>query len=579
MMDFIYRDPHTREISFPLGGIGTGCIGLAGNARLIDWEISNRPNKGSLNGFSHFSIKAELGDSVIDARVLNGDLAPPYMGALSRSKLQSFGFGPHRGSMAGLPHFKDTEFRGEFPIAEIAFLDDAFPGDVSMKAFNPFIPLNDQDSSLPVAMFEVSIQNTTATNVDFTVAMSLGSPFSAGKSVNTYFGGDFAHAIQLGSRHIEATDPEYGDLCVATDSDDCYYQNYWFRGRWFDSLEVFRREFASPGQLENRTYPHDSGNSSQADNDMCSPTAKVSVEPRERRSVRFVISWSFPNFANYWNPAKGSECRTDGCECGSQDTTNSWKNYYATVFSSSADSAIYALKNWTRLFDETMQFKNALFSSTLPSVALEGRQHHTLDMELFGPNSWLTGFYLAALKAGAEMADHLGDAEAASDFRALFEKGKSWVDDNLFNGEYFHQQIDVSDRSILEPYAGDVTPGYSEGNVFEAYWNDEAKEIKYQIAEGSQIDQVNAQWHANLCGLGDIFDPVQRKTALQSIFKYDFKSNMWQFFNPCRNYCLNNEAGLVICDWPKGKYRPIVPLPYSGETQNGYEYQAAILMI
>ncbi len=32
---------------------------------------------------------------------------------------------------------------------------------------------------------------------------------------------------------------------------------------------------------------------------------------------------------------------------------------------------------------------------------LEGRQHHTLDMELFGPNSWLTGFYLAALKAGS----------------------------------------------------------------------------------------------------------------------------------------------------------------------------------
>ena len=27
---------------------------------------------------------------------------------------------------------------------------------------------------------------------------------------------------------------------------------------------------------------------------------------------------------------------------------------------------------------------------------LTGRQHHTLDMELFGPNSWLTGFYLAA---------------------------------------------------------------------------------------------------------------------------------------------------------------------------------------
>lgn len=40
---------------------------------------------------------------------------------------------------------------------------------------------------------------------------------------------------------------------------------------------------------------------------------------------------------------------------------------------------------------------------------LEGRQHHTLDMELFGPSSWLEGFYLGALKAASEMAQALGD--------------------------------------------------------------------------------------------------------------------------------------------------------------------------
>ncbi|MGD0006299.1 MAG: GH116 family glycosyl-hydrolase, partial [Anaerolineaceae bacterium] len=52
---FHYSHAQTREISFPLGGIGTGSIGLAGNGRLIDWEIFNRPNKGSFNGFSHFA--------------------------------------------------------------------------------------------------------------------------------------------------------------------------------------------------------------------------------------------------------------------------------------------------------------------------------------------------------------------------------------------------------------------------------------------------------------------------------------------------------------------------------------------
>jgi uncharacterized protein (DUF608 family) len=51
---FLYQGAKTNQISFPLGGIGSGCIGLAGNGRLIDWEIFNRPNKGSVNGFSHF---------------------------------------------------------------------------------------------------------------------------------------------------------------------------------------------------------------------------------------------------------------------------------------------------------------------------------------------------------------------------------------------------------------------------------------------------------------------------------------------------------------------------------------------
>ena len=53
-----YTGEYTREISFPIGGIGTGSIGLAGNGRFMDWEIFNRPSKGSMNGFSHIAVRA-----------------------------------------------------------------------------------------------------------------------------------------------------------------------------------------------------------------------------------------------------------------------------------------------------------------------------------------------------------------------------------------------------------------------------------------------------------------------------------------------------------------------------------------
>ena len=53
-----YSGRKKSAISFPLGGIGAGCIGLAGNGKLIDWEIYNGPNKNSLSGYTHFSIAA-----------------------------------------------------------------------------------------------------------------------------------------------------------------------------------------------------------------------------------------------------------------------------------------------------------------------------------------------------------------------------------------------------------------------------------------------------------------------------------------------------------------------------------------
>ena len=76
----VYRGDELKEISFPLGGIGAGCLGLDGYGRLIDWEIFNRPNKRSLNGYSHFAVKAERGGRLVDARVMHGDAGPGYMG-------------------------------------------------------------------------------------------------------------------------------------------------------------------------------------------------------------------------------------------------------------------------------------------------------------------------------------------------------------------------------------------------------------------------------------------------------------------------------------------------------------------
>jgi len=42
---------------------------------------------------------------------------------------------------------------------------------------------------------------------------------------------------------------------------------------------------------------------------------------------------------------------------------------------------------------------------------------------------------------------------------------------------------------------------------------------------------------------------------------------------------LDDEKGVIICEWPEDVKKPAVPLTYAQETMNGFEYQAAVHMI
>lgn len=90
----------------------------------------------------------------------------------------------------------------------------------------------------------------------------------------------------------------------------------------------------------------------------------IAVAPGETKRVRFVITWNFPNNMNYWN--------SGACDCAvARGIPVVWKNYYATIWPDAPTSATYALREWDRLYRETVLFKEALFSSTLPLPALD----------------------------------------------------------------------------------------------------------------------------------------------------------------------------------------------------------------
>jgi hypothetical protein len=145
----------------------------------------------------------------------------------------------------------------------------------------------------------------------------------------------------------------------------------------------------------------------------------------------------------------------------------------------------------------------------------------------------------------------------------------------LFNGRYFHQLVDIKDKSVLDPYE------FGKIFIFEddEYWNDETEEIKYQIAEGCIIDQMLGDWHSALVGAEEIFDEAKKKTALAHLFKYNFKPSMREVVNTWRNFAVNDEAGTVICSYPEGVSKPTIPISYCEECMTGFEYALAGLML
>ena len=73
---------------------------------------------------------------------------------------------------------------------------------------------------------------------------------------------------------------------------------------------------------------------------------------------------------------------------------------------------------------------------------MEGCQHNTMDVEYYGPNPQMGIWYLGALRAGEEMATHLGEADFAQTCRRLYQSGRAYIDEQLFNGEYYEHRIE-----------------------------------------------------------------------------------------------------------------------------------------
>ena len=197
---------------------------------------------------------------------------------------------------------------------------------------------------------------------------------------------------------------------------------------------------------------------------------------------------------------------------------------------------------------------------------LEGVQHNTYDVEFYGPNAMCSIYYLAALRAGEEMAQAVGDDSSAAEYRRLFESGSKWIDANLFNGEFYIQKIQGFSNEKIAP------------SLRSKMGSDDTEHPQYQVGEGCLVDQLVGQYLAEVAGLGLLVSPDNVRKTLASIYRYNYKRSLTNHDTVQRTFALNNEAAMVICDYGKAE-RPRIPFPYYAEVMTGFEYSTAAHML
>ena len=175
----IYRGKNLLQIAFPIGGIGADCICLNGQGGLQDFSIHNKPSIKAVHDRYQIDPSAFALLHLPDLQLTRLVEGPMPVERIYDQGLKSHG--NQGGRYEGLPPFQLCSFKGEYPFSQVQLSDSEIPLEVQVKGFNPFIPLDDKNSSIPCAILEYTLTNPTTEEVRYEFSYHL-SHLACGKN-------------------------------------------------------------------------------------------------------------------------------------------------------------------------------------------------------------------------------------------------------------------------------------------------------------------------------------------------------------------------------------------------------------
>jgi uncharacterized protein (DUF608 family) len=376
-----YEGHALRHVAMPLGGIGTGQVAICGDGSLRQWQLLGRPNHTAFVPDSLFAIRCSCQVAPFDATRLLQGMSALASGERTPSVTDDHIPEQQRRLLASVGGFERTTFTATYPVARLTYSDAGLPVEVELAAWNPFVPLDEEASSLPVALFDFTVRNVGAEAVGGCVVASLQNFVGwdgfgqLSDSANGLYGGNVNRLrfdsggcwIAMDNPSLADDDPRAGQLVLATNSLEAAPYERWteidellafMAGSWFTESRkwhstqeyVFARrrlpairsgQGASPG---GRTW-----NGALA--------VPYALEPGATASVSFTVAWHFPNRVVDWD--QGGPLRDYG-------RSVFWLgNAYARRFLDAESVVTYVREHRERLAASTAAWTRIFTASTL----------------------------------------------------------------------------------------------------------------------------------------------------------------------------------------------------------------------
>ena len=358
-----YTGEYTSRIAFPIGGLGTGMFCVEGSGAISNMNIRHKTemlNEPTM--FAGLYLKGvDNGSIVVEGQV------PDWKKFGQPQSTKGYG------GTWGLPRFKDCDFGVKFPFAKLRMSDDELKMDVTMKAWNPFIPTDENNSGLPVAGFEYTFKNKYAKEVEAIFS------YNSKNFVDIRNGGASIRPIENGfiiSQKGTETQPFHqADFAIFTDEPETKVNYCWFRGWSFDSFTMCWNEMSSGVIKENPA--------NMADAPGASLYVPFRLQPGESKTIRLYMAWYVP----FSLVREGLEPIDDvdvpivpvvnerGEPAGYIDTSiqlsDKYRPWYSSRFANIEEVADYWMKNYNTLKEKTELFTDAFYATTLPAEVVE----------------------------------------------------------------------------------------------------------------------------------------------------------------------------------------------------------------